>query len=150
MSEVIELTVNGMTCGGCENSVKRVLMQTAGVEAVAASHAASVVGVTFDPAKVTPAVLREKIWRRSDTRSNAVDDARAALLVSHRVAQGFRPSRKHLDRAHVVREALDHVTAAGKLSHLTTWVALTTAACAAPAAASFAIEAPARCAAEDA
>jgi copper chaperone len=61
MSEVIELTVNGMTCGGCENSVKRVLMQTAGVEAVAASHTASLVGVTFDPAKVTPAVLREKI-----------------------------------------------------------------------------------------
>jgi copper chaperone len=61
VSEVIDLIVNGMTCGGCENAVKRVLMQTAGVEAVAASHTASLVGVTFDPAKVTPAVLREKI-----------------------------------------------------------------------------------------
>jgi copper chaperone len=61
MSERLDLTVNGMTCGGCENAVKRVLMQTTGVEAVAASHTASLVGVTFDPVKVTPAVLREKI-----------------------------------------------------------------------------------------
>jgi copper chaperone CopZ len=36
-------------------------MQTTGVEAVAASHAAGIVGVTFDPAKVTPAVFREQI-----------------------------------------------------------------------------------------
>jgi Cu+-exporting ATPase len=50
-----------MTCGGCENAVKRVLMQTEGVEAVTASYTASIVGVTFDPAKVTPEVFRQKI-----------------------------------------------------------------------------------------
>jgi copper chaperone len=61
VSEILQLTVNGMTCGGCENAVKRTLMQTTGVEAVTASHAESVVGVTFDPKRVTPAVLREKI-----------------------------------------------------------------------------------------
>ncbi|MGE3403376.1 MAG: heavy-metal-associated domain-containing protein [Vicinamibacterales bacterium] len=41
--------------------MKRTLMQTDGVEEVTASHAGQLVGVTFDPAKVTPAVLRETI-----------------------------------------------------------------------------------------
>jgi len=44
MSEVLQLAVNGMTCGGCENAVKRTLMQTNGVEEVTASHAESVGG----------------------------------------------------------------------------------------------------------
>lgn len=61
MSEMLQLSVTGMTCGGCENAVRRSLLQTEGVEEVTASHAANLVGVTFDPAKVTPAVLREKI-----------------------------------------------------------------------------------------
>ena len=61
MSETLQLAVTGMTCGGCENAVRRTLMSTEGVEEVTASHAASLVGVTFDPAKVTPAVLKEKI-----------------------------------------------------------------------------------------
>ena len=61
MSEILQLSVNGMTCGGCENAVKRTLMQTEGVEEVSASHSESLVGITFDPSKVTPAILREKI-----------------------------------------------------------------------------------------
>ena len=61
MSETLQLTVTGMTCGGCENAVKRTLLQTDGVEEASASHTEQLVGVTFDPAKVTPATLREKI-----------------------------------------------------------------------------------------
>jgi len=61
MSETLQLSVTGMTCGGCENAVKRTLLQTDGVEEVTASHTESLVGVTFDPSKVTPVVLREKI-----------------------------------------------------------------------------------------
>ena len=61
MSETLQLTVTGMTCGGCENAVKRTLLQTDGVEEVTASHDANLVGVTFDPGKVTPAVVRETI-----------------------------------------------------------------------------------------
>jgi copper chaperone len=61
MSEMLQLSVNGMTCGGCENAVKQTLLKTDGVEEVTASHTESLVGVTFDPAKVTAAVLREKI-----------------------------------------------------------------------------------------
>lgn len=61
MSETLQLTVSGMTCGGCENAVRRTLQQVDGVEDVTASHAASLVGVTFDATKVTVATLKEKI-----------------------------------------------------------------------------------------
>jgi copper chaperone len=61
MSTTITLDVTGMTCGGCENAVKRVLLQTPGVEQAAASHRDHRVEVTFDPAKVTVDALRDKI-----------------------------------------------------------------------------------------
>ena len=61
MSEKLNLTVTGMTCGGCENAVKRAVRQLEGVEDVSASHAANQVGVTFDEGKVTPATIRERI-----------------------------------------------------------------------------------------
>ena len=61
MSETLQLTVTGMTCGGCEKAVKRALGQLQGVEDVTASHQASLVGVTFDASKITPAVLKQRI-----------------------------------------------------------------------------------------
>jgi len=50
-----------MTCGGCENAVKKALTLIDGVEDVSASHAANLVGVTYDAAKVTRAMLKERI-----------------------------------------------------------------------------------------
>jgi copper chaperone len=61
MSEKVQLTVTGMTCGGCENSVKRALQQLPGVHDVAASHLANEVNVTFDEVSVTPQTIRERI-----------------------------------------------------------------------------------------
>jgi copper chaperone len=61
MSETLQLTVTGMTCGGCEHAVKKALQQVEGVEDVTASHRASQVGVTFDAARVTRDRLKEKI-----------------------------------------------------------------------------------------
>ena len=61
MSEKLQLTVTGMTCGGCENAVKRALQKMNGVQAVDASHLANAVDVTFDEAAVTPQVIRERI-----------------------------------------------------------------------------------------
>jgi len=55
------LKVTGMTCGGCENAVKRTLGKLEGVSDVTASHVAQEVNVTFDPSKVGLAVIREKI-----------------------------------------------------------------------------------------
>ena len=61
MSETLQLTVTGMTCGGCENAVMFSLRGIDGVEEVKASHKASVVDVTFDEGKVTPSVIRTTI-----------------------------------------------------------------------------------------
>jgi copper chaperone CopZ len=61
VSEQLNLTVTGMTCGGCENAVKRAVRQLEGVEDVSASHAANQVGVRFDDAKVNAAKIRERI-----------------------------------------------------------------------------------------
>lgn len=36
--ETIELNVEGMTCGGCENAVRNVVSSLAGVEDVEADH----------------------------------------------------------------------------------------------------------------
>jgi copper chaperone len=61
MTEILQLSVTGMSCGGCENAVRRTLSRVEGVESVTADHSTGQVGVTFDPAKVTPTVIREEI-----------------------------------------------------------------------------------------
>lgn len=60
MSE-LKLTVTGMTCGGCENAVKRAVGKLDGVAEVTASHADSAVSVTYDSDKVQVPAIREKI-----------------------------------------------------------------------------------------
>ncbi len=61
MATTVQLTVTGMTCGGCENAVTRAVGQLPGVQAVTASHGANRVEVTFDPARLTEATVRERI-----------------------------------------------------------------------------------------
>ncbi len=53
--------VTGMTCGGCENAVKRAVGQLPGVSTVNASHQQERVDVDFDPAKVDLGAIRQKI-----------------------------------------------------------------------------------------
>ena len=55
------LRVAGMTCGGCENAVKRAVGRLPGVSSVTASHEQQRVEVEFDPAKVELAAIRQKI-----------------------------------------------------------------------------------------
>lgn len=50
-----------MTCGGCENAVRKALEQMDGVEEVSASHAANLVGVIYDADKVTRAMVKDAI-----------------------------------------------------------------------------------------
>ena len=61
MAETLQLTVTGMTCGGCENAVAFSLRQMNGVQDVRASHTANTVDVTFDETRVTPDVIRTTI-----------------------------------------------------------------------------------------
>lgn len=55
------LRVTGMTCGGCENAVKRAVGQMAGVSGVTASHADQRVEVSFDPAQVDLGAITARI-----------------------------------------------------------------------------------------
>jgi copper chaperone CopZ len=61
MMDTLTLTVTGMTCGGCENAVKRGLARLDGVGEVTASHADARVVVTFDPNRVSPDEIRTRI-----------------------------------------------------------------------------------------
>lgn len=59
--EILELKVTGMTCGGCENSVKKALGRLDGVIDVSASYLARRVTVSFDPIKTDEARVRDRI-----------------------------------------------------------------------------------------
>ena len=61
MMETLTLNVTGMTCGGCENAVKRGLARLDGVGEVIALHADARVVVTFDPNRVSPDEIRTRI-----------------------------------------------------------------------------------------
>jgi copper chaperone CopZ len=55
------LRVTGMTCGGCENAVKRAVGMLGGVSEVSASHKDERVDVSYDPAQVDLAAIKAKI-----------------------------------------------------------------------------------------
>jgi copper chaperone len=59
--DTLTLHVTGMTCGGCENAVKRALTRLDGVTEVTASHAAQQVVVTYDGGRVTPDQIKSKV-----------------------------------------------------------------------------------------
>jgi copper chaperone CopZ len=50
-----------MTCGGCENAVKRAVSALPGIAEVAASHKDNQVVVTFDPALTSQAAIEGRI-----------------------------------------------------------------------------------------
>jgi copper chaperone len=61
MTQTLQLRVTGMTCGGCENAIRRTLQKLDGVTDVTASHRDQSVGVTYDSLRVSPATIKEKI-----------------------------------------------------------------------------------------
>lgn len=63
MTEHLTLTVTGMTCGGCENAVKRVLAMVEGVSNVTASHSANRVTLDIDTSKATKEAVAAAIAR---------------------------------------------------------------------------------------
>lgn len=58
---ILTLTVTGMTCGGCENAVKRAVGKLPGVASVDASHLEQRVVVDYDEARTTPEAIAAKI-----------------------------------------------------------------------------------------
>lgn len=52
MSERTTIHVVGMTCGGCESSIKTALERLDGVQVLDASHQEGTVEVLFDPERI--------------------------------------------------------------------------------------------------
>ncbi|WP_101259718.1 cation transporter [Labilibaculum filiforme] len=68
--ENIELTVSGMTCTGCENTIKNGLKQMDGVAEVEASHTNSKVTIKV----VKDKVKREEIAKQIETIGYTVEE----------------------------------------------------------------------------
>ncbi len=61
MTDELRLKVTGMTCGGCENAVTRVLATVDGVSSATASHKEQEVRVVYDAAKTSRAAIARTI-----------------------------------------------------------------------------------------
>lgn len=60
MSEII-LSVTGMTCGGCVNSVQKVLAALPGVQSVEVSLTPGQARVVFEPTRIDRAALVQAV-----------------------------------------------------------------------------------------
>ena len=59
--ETVTIKVDGMTCGGCVASVKRVVQAVAGVESVDVSLDKGEAVVTYDGVRAVPAAFKAAI-----------------------------------------------------------------------------------------
>lgn len=59
--EHVELLVNGMSCGACEQRIQRALGQVDGVVRSVADHRAAKVNVVFDPARTSAQAVQDRI-----------------------------------------------------------------------------------------
>ena len=57
----INLNVEGITCGGCEKSIRNALLSNAGVSAATASHETGVVAIEYDDSKIQQEQLKQAI-----------------------------------------------------------------------------------------
>lgn len=53
MTTTVKLTVTGMKCGGCENTIKTQLNGQAGIVSIDTRHVDDYVGVEFDETLIT-------------------------------------------------------------------------------------------------
>ena len=57
----INLNVEGITCGGCEKSIRNALLTNDGVNEATASHETGIVAIEFDDSKVNQQQLKQAI-----------------------------------------------------------------------------------------
>lgn len=67
MTESVVLTVTGMKCGGCEDTITGRLQGVDGVVSVSASAKNNQITVEFDREKVNPDVIKSVITRTGFT-----------------------------------------------------------------------------------
>jgi copper chaperone CopZ len=61
MLDILRLTVRDAAGSGWEHALKEALRQVDGVVGVTASYKASLIGITFDASRISPAALRTRI-----------------------------------------------------------------------------------------
>lgn len=57
----INISVEGITCGGCEKSIRNALLERAGVTEVNASHKTGVVAIDYDDSQIQQDQLKQAI-----------------------------------------------------------------------------------------
>ena len=57
----VEIQCSGMTCTGCENTIKSKVKKVEGVKDVIADHKSNVVKAAYDPGKTNPDAIKEAI-----------------------------------------------------------------------------------------
>jgi len=57
----IELNVAGITCGGCEKSIRNALLEKNGVSEVSASHETGIVKIDYDDSAIQQDALKQVI-----------------------------------------------------------------------------------------
>ena len=57
----IEIHTSGMTCTGCESTIKNSVKKVDGVKEVNADHKSQLVKASYDPAKTNPEKIKEAI-----------------------------------------------------------------------------------------
>jgi copper chaperone len=57
----INLNVEGITCGGCEKSIRNALLANDGVSDATASHETGVVTIEYDDSKIKQEQLKQAI-----------------------------------------------------------------------------------------
>jgi copper chaperone len=57
----ININVEGITCGGCEKSIRNAPLERAGVNDVNASHETGVVTIDFDDSQIQQDALKQAI-----------------------------------------------------------------------------------------
>jgi copper chaperone len=57
----INMNVEGITCGGCEKSIRNALLERDGVSDVTASHETGIVSIDFDDSKIQQEQLKQAI-----------------------------------------------------------------------------------------
>jgi len=62
----------GMTCGGCQGAVTRILKKLDGVESVDANLETKLVTISYDDSKVSPATMDEKLQKWSAASGKSV------------------------------------------------------------------------------
>lgn len=60
-SALIEVSINGMTCTGCENTIQTNLAKVPGIISVKASHTLGNAIVEYEPAKVDTVKIKEVV-----------------------------------------------------------------------------------------